>query len=40
MRFGPTDRVGSERGAMPKVVSKPRFRRLWKKALNDFLKGF
>ena len=22
------------------VVSEPRFRRFWKKALNDFVKGF
>ena len=32
--------LDQKRGAILKVVSEPRFRRFWKKALNDFEKGF
>ena len=43
-RFGLTYRVGSGRvglgGRYTLVVSEPRFRRFWKKALNDFEKDF
>ena len=40
IRFGPGNRVGPRRGHYTLVVSEPRFRRFWKKSLNDFVKGF
>ena len=30
IRFGPANRVGSEKGRYSLVVSEPRFRRFWK----------
>ena len=30
IRFGPSNRVGSEKGHHSLVVSEPRFRRFWK----------
>ena len=41
--LGPTQGGGGGGGGWGRytlVVSEPTFRRFWKKALNDFLKGF